>query len=896
MVIRFGEFELDEARFELRRRGETVPVQRRVLETILYLATRAGRLVTREELANGPWRGTVVGNSAIARAIKEARAALGDTGETPNLIVTVRGAGFRFEGEVRGSEVGARPPVRASGRSSRAFTGREPELAELCLAWAEAERGQGSLVLVTGQPGIGKSSLLERFAEQTGAGGGDVHFGRCLEAQGTPPYWPWPELLQSYADRHGAWRIKSLAKDDLAELVSIAPVLARRVGAPATELTEGPYSGFRVLDAVARVCRSASQRRPLALVLEDAHLAEDSALDVIEHLYRSITDSRILLLVTARATEARERAKLRALLDGASLHARTLELRGLNKTDVSRWFEGAGAAADAHDLAERVTRVTDGHPLLIANLLRSLPPGFGAADLEQALARTLFIPENVSSSIRAELERLDPDVLELARTASVLGEEPWLPVLADLSERAPAALAPVIDRALLAGILERREAGRLRFRHALIREISYRGLTSERRLALHAAAASAIQARLESHPELIVEAAHHAMAASPCVEVNETVDLLVRAADWARRRLAFALASEHLRWALQTLDLGAPAPRRRAELLLKLAQSLHLAGRTEDAVRTYHELYEIGEANGYRDYQAEALLGGYDIRREGIIADATFQRRLNDRLADWGGRGKSYARLLATKAVVTPFLEHQGSRERWVEDALRLGRESGDSSARLAALHAASRVEFLDDARRAIGLAEEFKELAAKSGALDRMLDAAMWRADCLLRLGRGAEFEQEALELERLGRRLDRAHFAYVPALYRCLRRYLAGDVAAALAEARRAWSLGLPCVGILADSLLAGQLCLLAIELDGREREDVLRETVERVDHVLSHLPGFEMIRILSAWPRFEMGDRAEAARWLERVRADDEFLNRNNRNWVQIPDRRHAASRSC
>jgi DNA-binding winged helix-turn-helix (wHTH) protein/tetratricopeptide (TPR) repeat protein len=880
MVIRFGDFELDEGRFELRRRGEVVQVQRRVLETILYLAMRAGRLVTREELLSGPWGGTVVGDAAIARAIKEARAVLDDTGESPSTIVTVRGVGFRFEAQLSepssaGVSSGSRHP------SGRAFVGRESELAQLGVARAEAFAGHGNLVLVSGPPGIGKSTLLEHFFERANSLGTEVHWGRCFEAQGTPPYWPWPELLRSYADRHGTSSVTALAADDLAEIASIAPGLSSRLGAPPSEVAEGPYSAFRALDAIARFWRRASERAPLALVLEDVHLAESAALDLLFYLQRLLWDSKLLLVATCRSAEGRDRKQLRALLDGELAHARTLLVSGLTKSEVSRWFDSLGGAADARELSERVARTTDGHPLLITNLLRALPSDFGAADLEQALARELFIPENLSTSIGKELERLQPEVIDLVKTASVLGEELWLPVLADLMQVAPADLGPALDRALRAGVLQRHESGRLRFTHALIREHLYRELDAAHRLSLHAIAASAFSARLADHPELVIEAAHHAVAASPCVRVDETVELLVKAASWARRRLAFGLAAEHLGFALQTLDLGGPAPRKRAGLLLDLAQNLHLAGRAEEAVRAYQELYELSAANDDHNGKAESLVGEYDVRREAIIADGVFQQRLRDTLQGCVKRGPQLAKLLATSVVVTPFLEATESRSRSLEIALHAARESGDLAARLASLHAASRVEFYDDATRALPLADEFKEVAARGAALDKLVDATMWRADCLLRLGRGMEFAREVSQLEDLASRIASPQFSYIPVLYQCLSRYLAGDLAGAQRAARAAWAIGAPSLGILADALFSAQLQWVALDMDGAVRTDLLREAIERADFVLTRLPGFDTLRMFTARARFEVGDAAEAERWLDQARTNGSFLQRSERN---------------
>ena len=859
MVIRFGDFELDQGRFELRKRGEVVPVQRRVLETIFYLAMRAGRLVTREELANGPWAGTVVGDAAIARAIKEARAALGDTGEAPRTIATVRGVGFRFDAqveEVRSNEVA--PPVVAHP-GARAFAGRERELADLELAWSEACGGDGNLVLVAGGPGIGKSTLVEHFCERVSLRDGEVHWGRCLEAQGTPPHWPWPELLRSYAERHGSLRLKSLAQGDLAEIASVAPALSRRIVVPPSEIAEGPYSAFRALDAVARFFRRAAEQNPLALVLEDIHLADGAALDLLEHLQRSLAESRLLIVATCRSLEARERRQLRALLEGTLPHGRTLELGGLTKGDVSRWFEHAGGAADALELTERVTRTTDGHPLLIANLIRALPSGFGAAELEQALARELCIPENLSASIRKQIECFEPDVIELLRTASVLGEEVWLPVLAELRQCPPSELGPPLDRALRGGILERRESGRLRFTHALVRDHLYGELDSARRLELHVAAAAAFSRRFDDHPELVVEAAHHAMAASPMVKVEETVELLVKAADWARKRLAFGLAAEHLQWALQVVDLGGPAPRRRAELLLLFAQSLHLAGRVEEAVRAYHELYEIGDANDDGEHMALALLGDHEIRQEAATVDSLFHAKLGRVMSRPWQPNFLFARLRAVQAVTTPFSEPEHIRMEWFAEASRIVSAAGEPSARMGILQAASRMEFLNrftEPERLLPLPDELVVLARRLGAADTLVQATIWRASFQLTLGRGAEFLADVADIQAVSSRLRQPQWQYFPRLMESSRSLLGGNLVAAERLAREAVAVGAASVGILVHSLLTVQLLAIGLEADGAKRTLLLNEALESGRVVTRHVPGFEVMATMIATLETKLG----------------------------------------
>src|SRR5713101_2949358 len=191
MLHRFGPFELDERRFELRRHGKPVAIQRKVLETIAFLVKNPDRLISKDELIEGPWKGTTVSDASLARVIMMARKTLTDRGRLGHLIQTVRGKGYRF-------------------------LGRKQEL-EIMLAAAErAAGGHGNLLLVGGEPGIGKTSLLERFGRTVL--GMEILWGRCWEGGGAPAFWPWLEIVRQYVDRHGDELILSMgsAASDIA--------------------------------------------------------------------------------------------------------------------------------------------------------------------------------------------------------------------------------------------------------------------------------------------------------------------------------------------------------------------------------------------------------------------------------------------------------------------------------------------------------------------------------------------------------------------------------------------------------------------------------------------------------------------------------------------------------
>lgn len=275
MPLRFGGFELDEERFELRQGETLLNVQPRVLETILFLAQHRNRLVTKEQLIAGPWKGMNVSDTALSQAISQARATLGEDPKTPKFIETVSGKGFRFCAELIDDSVSS--DVARESAPVRPFFGRQRETDRLRIAANEARAGHGNLVLIHGPAGVGKTRLAQWFATQQNAAGAEVCWGGCREGQSAPPYSPWPEVLQRYAETRDVGTLERLARGLQQDLAAVAPELREAFGASsARDKDESLRRALSVLDALAGFLRRASAQGPLTLVLEDLHLADDA--------------------------------------------------------------------------------------------------------------------------------------------------------------------------------------------------------------------------------------------------------------------------------------------------------------------------------------------------------------------------------------------------------------------------------------------------------------------------------------------------------------------------------------------------------------------------------------------------------------------------------------------
>ena len=408
------------------------------------------------------------------------------------------------------------------------FVGRNDELRELG-AVIEAAKQRGSYVAVVGEPGIGKTRLGEEVSVLAAAAGLRVAWGRCWEAGGAPPFWPWIEAMRAL-DIAASWE---------------------RAGA----------EQFEVFDGVTRALMQASEQQPLAIVLDDLHAADRSSLLLLAFVARQVRFMRVLLIATYRDVEARIRDDAAALLAKAAREGTTLALPRLDRAAVAQL-----APADSK-LVDAVYRASEGNPLFVHEVLQ----------LVEAQGHVIAIPDGIRAVIAEHLRLVSASTRGVLDAASVIGRELDVPLLADLAGAPGSALA----EAERAGLVVRLDE-RWRFSHVRIRDVLYDELASERRAALHIAAAEALERRA-ADPSAI---AHHWFAAASHDTAvadagTRAIAAAVRAADDANRRLAFDEAATLLERAYSTERDGA----RRVELEIALATALIRAGRHEDGQR-----------------------------------------------------------------------------------------------------------------------------------------------------------------------------------------------------------------------------------------------------------------------------------------------------------------------
>ena len=375
----------------------------------------------------------------------------------------------------------------AAERSRSAFVGRTRELAELTAALDEALVGRGRLVLLAGEPGIGKSRLAEEVSSRARKRGGRVLVGRCWEAGGAPAYWPWVQAVRSYIGRTEPAVLRTQLGAGSVDVAQIVPELREILSdLPALPSLEPEAARFRLFDSMTTFLKNAASARPLVIVLDDLHAADEPTLLLLQFVTRELGECRLLLVAAYRDVDPTLADPLTTALTELAREpvTRTLALGGLEQANVARFIELASGEAPNQELVATVHEETEGNPLFVGEIVRLL---LTEGRLDASAAGEFALPQSVKDVIGRRLRHLSTDCNRILTLASVLGREFDLRVLAKVGAVDRDTLLGLLDESIMARVVSELPGttGRLRFAHALIRDTVYEALTSTRRAQLH---------------------------------------------------------------------------------------------------------------------------------------------------------------------------------------------------------------------------------------------------------------------------------------------------------------------------------------------------------------------------------------------------------------------------
>src|SRR4051794_3700315 len=303
------------------------------------------------------------------------------------------------------------------------FVGREGELERLREAVDGALAGHGSLQLLVGEPGIGKTRAAEELATYARVSGARVHWGRCREDEGAPAYWPWVQAIRSYARDADpvalAWQVGAGA----AEVAQLIPEVAEKLDVEPAKRSDSEEARFRLFDSITSLLLAAARDRPLVIVLDDLHWADEPSLLLLRFAARELASSGLLILGTYRDVElGRHHPLARVLGEISGIEGSgRIPLRGLDVGAVERYIEMTSGAPSPPGLADAVQEQTDGNPFFVGEVVRllasegKLTAGGSAAELQ--------IPQGVREVIGRRLDRLSEETNEALRVAAGIGPD-----------------------------------------------------------------------------------------------------------------------------------------------------------------------------------------------------------------------------------------------------------------------------------------------------------------------------------------------------------------------------------------------------------------------------------------------------------------------------------------
>ncbi len=600
----FDPFCLDVVDERLWRHAQHVPLGHKAFAVLARLVSNPNQLVTKDDLLATAWPDTSVSEAVLTTAMREIRAALGDTARTPRFVQTVYGRGYRFIASVTDAHGGG---AALSGAARSGLVGREAELARLHKWYAEIQLGYRRVGFIAGEAGIGKTTIVDAFVTAISAGDSvRVCRGQCIEQYGAgEAYLPVLEALGWLVrdpGSHAAHTLRDLAPSWLVHLPSLAGGTER----------SSPVPPARMLRELTDALETLASNEPLVLVLEDLHWSDDATLEWLEYVARRRSPARLLVLGTYRPVESLlQRRRLRDILAELRHQPQCGEivLDYLSAGAVQTYVrQHCGDLPELDRVTQGLHRRTGGLPLFLAGIVEQMVHKRSderrpASGIELT---TDPIPMNVRQFIERRFEELSEEDLRIVEAAAVAGEAFSVAAVAAVSSAShdwiesrcealmrehrlftPKGVIVWPDGTIAAGYA---------FRHALFQETAFARISPERRVRIHFAIATRLESAYEAKASQVAAelAMHFEQARTP----SKALVHLAQAARNAMDRSAYREAHRHITSAVSMLNAvtdHVERTDREATVSLLLGQLLDTTRGwgTEDAARAHEKARDL---------------------------------------------------------------------------------------------------------------------------------------------------------------------------------------------------------------------------------------------------------------------------------------------------------------
>ena len=756
--IVFPPFRLDPASEQLWFGLEPIPLAPKAYAVLHFLAARPGQLVTKDELLDAVWPETHVTEGVLKVSVAEIRKALNDVSRAPRFIETAHRRGYRFIAPIGGAEPGAGSPAIRAVEREGAIEHLEAWMRKAC-------SGERQVVFITGETGIGKTTLVETFVELASADSGVwVAAGQCMEhfAEGEA-YFPVLEALVRLCSQPGRERLIDILRQQAPTWLAQMPSLVNDSDRERLKRETLGAAKERMLREIAAAIEAFTAETPLLLVLEDLHWSDYSTVDLISHLARRRGPARLLVIGTFRPAELIvKRHPLREIERELQVHRRCSELalEFLTESAVAKYLALRFQGSEFPDALPRlIHQRTDGNPLFLVNVVdnliaqKQLVQGAQGWHLSVPLEEAgVTMPDSLQQLIERQIDRLPEEERRLLSVASIAGLEFSTRTLsggmdASISEietwceglmkrrqfLRPAKMIPLRDGSLLE---------RYGFIHALHQHVLYHAVPQPRRIVLHRRIGEFQETAYCDHLEEI--------AAELAVHFQEGRDY-VRAIRYRRLSAVKALkqyanreAQEHLAKALALLG-HLPAEERaaiEADLLQERGAARRAMDDNEGAAADFERAVTCARQAKRTEWEVEALLKlsavlfwiAPDRSLEAAERAVELSHELQDPVLQKHARGYCASRRIR-------LLGWQADDFQAVVDATETARGGGHATfLGLGLMHLSFFESFRSHERDACRAADEGMQIALESGDSFLYISCQYFKAWALLHLGQLGE------------------------------------------------------------------------------------------------------------------------------------------------------------
>jgi tetratricopeptide (TPR) repeat protein len=757
------------------------------------------------------------------------------------------------------------------------FVGREGETQQIRSALDRALSGQGNLILLAGEPGIGKTRLAEELTTYARLRGAQALWGRCYEGEGAPAYWPWVQAIRSYVHERDAEALRSELGSGAADIAQVVSEVRERLpDVPPPPSMEPEQARFRLFDSVTTFLKNAANAQPLVFILDDLHWADKPSLLLLQFVARGLGGTRLLVVGTYRDVEVRRQHPLSSTLAELAREqlSQRIVMRGLSDGEVARFIEMSCGVTPPEGLVAAVCKDTEGNPFFVKEVVNLLAREGRLDKKEPTTSWTVAIPQSVREVVGRRLDDLSEECNRVLPIAAVIGRQFDLRTLEQITGLPDDRVLDLLEESVAARIIDevKDAVGRYSFSHGLIRETLYEELTGTRRARLHRQIGEALEQAYVSRvePHLAELAYHFCEAAQGGDDVDKAVDYASRAGERALSLLAYEQAAVHYERALQALQMKEPADEsRQCDLLLGLSQAQTRAGEPAMARDACRQAARIARTLGAAEQFARAAQGFSEVWTPGGVFPEEEIELLEEALTVLGSADSAFrARLLALLASQLYFTP---SRERGIglsQDAVAIARRVGDPPTLGYVLERRRYVLMGPDGlEKRLAAVDELLGLAERTGSNELRLQGHIWRVPELLQLGDLRATEQEFEAANQVIEQLRQVpQYRWFEAVFHTMRAALEGRFEEAEPLAQQALAIGQGVQDETALQVFGTQLFVLRWQ-QGRlhDLEPVFKGFVERYPAILA-------FRCALAFLYSELGQREQAQSEFEVLAASD------------------------